>query len=93
MFIEISVALIPLNFVFLITYLIQKLQGLKKLYTVVLISIVLSFIAGVSIFKATIWYFYLPPLFGISIIIFAETIAAQKHLFLRALAVLWIILF
>lgn len=56
-------------------------------------GVVASFISGVSIFKATIWHFYLPPLFGISIIIFAQTIAGQKHLFFRTLGLIWIILF
>lgn len=79
--------------IFLIGHLLKKEPGPRKFYIIILLGIVTSFIAGVSLLKATIWYFYLPPLFGISMIIFAQTIAEQKNRLLKVLAVLWIILF
>lgn len=89
----VGIFLLMLNCVFIVKYLFQKEQSLRKFYTIILLIVVAMFIAGVSLFKATIWHFYLPPLFGISIIIFAATIASQKYRFIKVLAVLWIILF
>ena len=88
-----GIFLLILNFIFLTLYLRQKEHGLRKLYIVVLVGIIVVFIAGISLFKATIWHFYLSPLYGISIIVFAETIASQKYRLIKALAVLWIVIF
>ena len=89
----VGIFLLILNCVFLIGYLFKKEPGPKKLYTIILIGVIIVFLAGVSFLKATIWHFYLPPLFGIAIIIFAEIIANQKYRLLKILGVLWIILY
>lgn len=89
----VGIFLLILNCVFLIGYLLKKEPGPKKLYTIILIGIIIVFLAGVSFLKATIWHFYLPPLFGIAIIVFAQTISAQKHPLVKVAAVLWIILY
>ena len=88
-----GIFLLILNCVFLIRYLFGKEQSLRKLYIIFLIIVVVGFIAGVSLFKAIIWHFYLPPLFGISMIVFAQTIAAQKYRLLKIASILWIILY
>jgi len=89
----VGIFLLILNFVFLILYLRQKEHGLRKLYVTILIGIIAVFIAGISLLKATIWHFYLSPLYGISMIVFAETIAMQKYRLVKVLVVLWIVIF
>jgi len=93
---EISVVgifLLSLNFVFLIGYLLKKERNVRRLYVIILVAIIIGSIAGVSLFKATIWHYYLEPLFGITMILFAATIAAQKYRLIKILGVLWIILY
>jgi|GEM_PF-4049755 len=85
--------LLVLNFIFLILYLRQKKLGPRKLYIISLISIIVGFIVGISLFKATIWHYYLEPLFGITIILLAETIRSQTHRLFKMLAILFVILF
>ena len=88
----VGIFLLILNCVFLIGYLLQKKHNRGKFYIIILISIIIGLIAGVSLFKATIWHFYLPPLFGISIIIFAETVFNQKSRLIKVLALIWTII-
>lgn len=89
----VGIFLLILNCAFLIGYLFKKEPGPKKLYIIILIGVIVVFLAGVSFLKATIWHFYLPPLFGIAIIVFAQTISVQKHRLIKVVAVLWIILY
>jgi len=89
----VGIFLLILNFVFLLLYFRQRKLVQRKFYMIILIGIIAAFIAGISIFKATIWSYYLSPLFGVSIIVFAETIAVQKNRLIKAFAILWIVIF
>lgn len=93
---EISIVgtfLLVLNFIFLILYLRQKELGPRKLYIIILISTIVGFIVGISLFKATIWHYYLDPLFGITMILSAKTITSQKYRFFKIVTVFFVILF
>lgn len=89
----IGIFLLILSCLFFIWYLLQKKHNEKRLYVIILASVIVVFIAGISFLKATMWHFYLEPLFGISMILFAKTIASQKYRLVKALAVVWILVY
>lgn len=90
---KIGYVLLALSAYFLIRYFSSQYQDSKKRSIFFIIIIVGGFLASVSLFKARIWHFYLTPLFGITLVLFAYIITSSRKHADQALSVIWICLF